>query len=599
MKATKYLTVILLSVFLFISCKKYLDRSPDSPVSETDIFGTYESFQGYLDPNYAEIVDYNQWYLTTTMDYGGDVFSYISWSSGWLGNNGDYATIAGDPPNNISLYCNSSGTKIQGPYFTSGIFTGGWRGIRVCNIALRKMNLLTDATDEERKLILGQIYFFRAFFHQGIIEAFGGMPFVDTVFNGTNVINIPRFTYQQVTDRIITDYDKAIALLPDNWDNTVAGAAHAAGTNTGRATKGAAMAYKVKALLYAASPLMNKFSGGDYAYNIDLCKWAATAAWDFIKFNNSSNTYSLVPFSNYSDQYTKLDGTLPWTTETIFQRYEKRSGSGVFYSYMGRQTGGPGRFGGSENCESVNQAFIDKFEMADGTRYKAEYDNDNTKRWENRDPRFRKNIIIDREKHGNSSLTILNLYEGAGTDKTVQGEVALPYLIKKYWLKGVNVYDKLWTNLRTIVPRMRLAEVYLDYAEAVTAAFGPNGSAPGSTLTAVDAINIVRARAGMPPVTVASVAAAGYASFMDFVRNERNVELCFEGHYWFDIRRWHIAHLQENKDIIDMHFDKNWTNFTRSVFFTRIFEDPKHYWLPLPRSMMQVSPQTYQNPGWE
>ena len=65
---------------------------------------------------------------------------------------------------------------------------------------------------------------------------------------------------------------------------------------------------------------------------------------------------------------------------------------------------------------------------------------------------------------------------------------------------------------------MRLAEVYLDYAEAVTAAYGPTGSVPGSGFTAVDAINVIRARAGMPPVTAA---ATGYNSFMELVWNER------------------------------------------------------------------------------
>jgi len=145
---------------------------------------------------------------------------------------------------------------------------------------------------------------------------------------------------------------------------------------------------------------------------------------------------------------------------------------------------------------------------------------------------------------------------------------------------------------------MRLAEVYLDYAEAVTAAYGPDGAAPGATMTAVDAINIVRARAGMPPVTSA---ATGYANFMDLVRNERNVELCFEGHYWFDIRRWYIAHLPENKAIVDLKFDKAWTpsSFTRVTFMTRIFEDPKYYWLPLPRDMTLLHKEMYQNAGWD
>jgi len=143
---------------------------------------------------------------------------------------------------------------------------------------------------------------------------------------------------------------------------------------------------------------------------------------------------------------------------------------------------------------------------------------------------------------------------------------------------------------------MRLAEVYLDYAEAVTVAYGANGTAPGASLTAVQAINIVRARAGMPPVTSA---ATGYGSFLELVQNERNVELCFEGHLFHDIRRWYIAHLPENKNCVDLKFDKNWTNFTRAVIKVKVFENPKHYWLPINRDQTMLYPGFGQNPGWQ
>jgi hypothetical protein len=240
--------------------------------------------------------------------------------------------------------------------------------------------------------------------------------------------------------------------------------------------------------------------------------------------------------------------------------------------------------------------------MADGTRYQPEYDQIDAKRWENRDPRFRKNILVDRDLQGSNALTKVNLYDpiygDGGSDKTTSGQISLPYLYKKFWPAGVNTYDKAYGNYRVVMPRMRLAEVYLDYAEAVTAAYGPTGAAPGASLTAVDAINMIRARAGMPPVTAA---ATGYDNFMDLVRNERDVELCFEGHYWFDTRRWHIAHLPENKEIIDLKFNKAWTptSFTRTSILTRIFDDPKHYWLPINRNMTLLYPEFTQNPGWE
>lgn len=456
------------------------------------------------------------------------------------------------------------------------------------------MDLLTEATDEERNLLLGQIYFFRAYFHMAIIEAYGGMPYVDEVLSQSEPNHLPRQTYHESVEKIIEDYDRAISLLPEDWDQTTWGSQRP-GANGGRATKGAALAYKQKTLLYAASPLMNQVSGNDYTYNVEYCKRAAAAGWEVIKLANKE-VYSLVPFENYSDMFYKTNSTRPWTTETIWMKTNRIAGQSNWTSYIRRMYAFP-RLAGAF-CQGVNQLYIDKFEMADGTRYIPElYDSDNAKRWDFRDPRFRKNIIVDRDQHGINIATIINLYTGPGTDKTPTAQVPLAYLIKKYWPKGVNGIDKQWNGFRHNTPLMRLAGVYLDYAEAVTAAYGPNGTAPGANITAVDAINIVRARAGMPPVTSA---ATGYDSFMDLVRNERAVELCFEGHYWYDIRRWHIAHLPENLPIMDLEFDKDWNpeSFKRVHFLQRVFEDPKHYWLPLPKSLTEQYAEMKQNPGW-
>jgi hypothetical protein len=599
MKSGYIISIVIASgILLFTSCDEYLDKTPDAVVSEKDIFSTYESFQGFIDANYAEILTYNHHYRTTSADFGGDVYSYVTWASGWLGNDGEYWYIAGGPDtghssNDPSLFNSDMDNSWWGPNTNSGIWAGGWRGIRVCNVALDNLHLLSEATEEERRLLEGQIYFFRAFFHAEIISAYGGMPYVDVAFAPDDDMNLPRINYQACTEKIVEDYDRAIELLPEDWDQTSRGS-QSPGTNTGRITKGAALAYKQKALLYAASPLMNKFSGNDDSYNIALCERAAAAGWEMIQLARKG-VYSLVPFSNYSDNFYKTDGTMPWTSETVMQRVDDRYGQWDFISHVGLLYA-PSDAGAGQGCETVNQLFIDRFEMADGSRYKTEYDYDETKRWENRDPRFRQNIILDREKYGFHDRTLLNLYVGDGSSKTIVNSIALPYLIKKFWPKGVNKYDQMWTQFRFTSPRMRLAEVYLDYAEAVTVAYGPAGSPPGASLTAVDALNVIRERAGMPPVTAE---ATGYPDFMELVRNERNVELCFEGHFWWDIRRWYVAHLPEYKDIVDLSFDKDYTYFNRSVFLVRNFENPKHYWLPLPRNLVRLYESMYQNPGWE
>ena len=92
-----------------------------------------------------------------------------------------------------------------------------------------------------------------------------------------------------------------------------------------------------------------------------------------------------------------------------------------------------------------------------------------------------------------------------------------------------------------------MPEVYLNYAEAVNEVYGPNGVAPGGTLTAVGAINLLRNRVGMPNVDAKYTGSK--EDFRERIRNERAIELCFEGFRYDDIRRWKTAHLEENKKV--------------------------------------------------
>ena len=601
MNTIRYALLLALGAILFASCESYLDKTPEATVTEEDIFGTYQSFQGFVDANYGEVINYNTTYPTTSNNIGGETLNnFISWSMASRTWNGDYWYIAGADDHSFNDFTSNfmNGKYGYGIYYDSdggkgggGIWTGGWRGIRRCNVALENLELLSDATEEEKRLIEAQIYFFRAYFHHQIIDAFGGMPYIDKVISPSEEVQIERMTYHETAERILEDYERAIPMLPVDWDNTVVGGQRL-GSSTGRATKGAAMAYKAKLLLYCGSPLMNKFSGGDWTYNKSYCERAAAAGWEMIQFAESTGIYKMTDFANYQEMFARLDGIVPRTEETIWQAVRKNEGKYDHISYIGRQYSFP-RMGGTYS-EQINQLFVDKFEMADGTRYNVEYDNDNNLRWDFRDPRFRQNIIVDRDQHGYDTRSIINLYEGEGSDKASQSNILLPYLIKKFWPVGANGYDQDFDNLRIISPLMRLAQVYLDYAEAVTAAYGPTGMAPGASMTAVDALNVVRTRAGMPP---AIADAPGYPSFMDLVWNERIVEFCFEGYYWYDIRRWHIGHLE--LECVDLKFDKDWTSFSRAVIKRRVFEDPKHYWFPLNRDQTLLYPGWYQNPGWQ
>lgn len=332
--------------------------------------------------------------------------------------------------------------------------------------------------------------------------------------------------------------------------------------------------------------------GGAYGFDPEYMQRAADAAWDVIQLAGQG-AYALTPFGQFQDMYAKTDGTIPWTSETIWERIPDQYGSGRMLNRLGRLYA-PARFGGNAICETPVQNFVDRFEMDNGLPIddpNSGYDPMDP--WSNRDPRFRQFIYVDGDNAGNSPLTVLELFQG-GVDKEDPG-VLTSYLTHKYWPKGVNQYDNLWSQFTYATPLMRLADVYLMYAEAVNEAFGPGGMAAGAGLTAVDAVNIVRSRSNMPDVN--SKFTGSQEAFRQRIRNERSVELCFEGSRWNDMRRWYIAHLPENKVQYDLVFDKGHTFFNRVVVFNRVFEQ-KHYWMPFYKQQTQLYPEWPQNPGW-
>jgi len=162
-------------------------------------------------------------------------------------------------------------------------------------------------------------------------------------------------------------------------------------------------------------------------------------------------------------------------------------------------------------------------------------------------------------------------------------------------------------------PFLRLADIYLTYAEAVYESTGSYTSIPGGlSMSAADAINLVRARVGQPDVATTlpfyenaalpnSCETDDDSAFRLLYRNERHVELAYEGQFWFDIRRWKRAHLKNGVPIQQLVFDgKNSVDentVRRKTVTPYVFTDA-HYWLPFPVAMTRYSKDWEQNPGW-
>jgi hypothetical protein len=238
--------------------------------------------------------------------------------------------------------------------------------------------------------------------------------------------------------------------------------------------------------------------------------------------------------------------------------------------------------------------YVENFGMSDGLTIKDSPLYDPVKRWDNRDPRFEFNILHDAERLvvADCPDSWAQLYLGGrhrGANNSITG-----YGHTKFKDITCNGYDNKWGNYTFEVPFLRLADIYLMYAEAVNEAYGPAGSAPGG-MTAVEAVNVIRNRATLPDVDPRYYASK--EEFREFLRQERAVELAFENHRWYDLRRWYVAHLLEYREKYILNFDKDHTYFDRALYLTRVFEE-KHYWLPFPTNQVALYPEFTQNPGW-
>jgi len=602
-KMLKLPVVFVLGLLLFASCEDYLDKSPELSITEADVFTKFSTFQGYVENIYQNVPQIDMGTAgggDFNWNYGDDV---IMTGSNSLcthfdaGNNRQWTSVGWSPyAGNISQQIGNAESKKDQGY--KGWWHNGWLGIRLCNVALSHLeDLQVAASDqlltEQRDLLEGQSRFFRGFFHFHILRSFGGIAYIDTVFAPSDKIRLPRLSYYETAMKVAEDLEKAAELLPVNWDLLESGQT-TIGSNEGRITKQAAYGYLGKNLLYAASPLMNGVSTGDYSYNTELCKDAADAFLKVIKIANENP--AIVGLETWADYYKNFY-TLKATTTTVL-------GKEIVYTaplYWSNKRWRYGEFtmtylGGWGVYASPTENYVENFGMANGLSIReADSGYDPMNRWVNRDPRFEYNILHDGERLGvkENVDSWAQLYNGGrhrNTSNSLTG-----YGHSKFKDITCNSYDNGWAQYSYEVPLLRLADIYLMYAEAVNEAYGgPTGSAPGG-ITALQAVNIVRNRATLPNVDARY--SASKETFREFLREERAVELAFENHRWYDLRRWHVAHLLKYREKYSLDFDKEHTQFNKTLYLTRVF-DEKHYWLPFPTDQVTLYPEFTQNPGW-
>ena len=545
----KIKSIILNSVLIIsaaaigTSClNEYLDKAPNAGLTEAEVFTKYANFKNYFYSVYGGS-NFNirchyplHWCMNSqklTLEELTDMCdkSRIQRAQSIkLGNGADATQWIGY-------------AEADANYPLNAKVPNSWKCIRVCNMAIEKASQIQDCTEAERNDLIGQAYFVRAFCHFELFRMYGSLPYVDKVLGANDEWDIaPEEDYEFLL-KCAADYQTAYEYLDKAGvvrRDPASGAGNLADPNQDKPNGATALAMKGRVLLYAASPLNNP--GGDAK------RWEDAAEACAVALNVAlANGYKLLPKADYSKNFYGNR----YTNE---QLWAYSTGSTTNYNAATIQSfvGYPFSNNAYAAAQCPTQNFVDKFETADGWPLNTEaqraaataagkYNEQDP--YSNRDPRFENCVVYNGCTF--QGYTPASIYINADGSKPSGSLLAYP----QGATDGVSetfYYERKRTgplsnkgnqNVILTDPIIRLAEIYLNYAEAANEAWGPDGKAPSATITAVEAINTIRERVEMPAVLAEFTGTKD--DFRDRIKNERTVELCFEGnHYWCDIRRW-------------------------------------------------------------
>ena len=504
-------------------------------------------------------------------------------------------------------------TQDDGEY---GNWTGSYRAIRHCNVALENISkasfdptLIDGVTLKDR--MLGEVHFLRAYFYFRLTNYYGGVPIIKNVYGLNDSFKIAQSSYADCINFVVSDLDSAASMLP----------VIQSGDNDGRATKGAALSLKSRVLLYAASDLHNPEKNGSvtsgfshpellgYTDGDAASRWKA--AQDAAKAVIDMGVYSLYkpnPASaeeatqNYSDLFTSTK-----SVEDIFVKYSSAS-TGGGYNGWGIA---PNGWYGNGGVGALND-LVDAYNMADGSKFERSNPAEAAQPYKNRDPRFYATVLFEGNKYRQRPADLV-AYDPIGvgqfgTWETWSNGAMVPVYgldtrnsIANSWngnecgatmLKFLNKSVDIQKGYQDLTLRwIRYGEILLNYAEA-SIELGQEDE--GKVY-----LNMLRKRAFMPDIST-----TGSALMADY-RNERRIEMVYEDQRFFDVRRWMIgpaAYHDVHGVQIVYKLNPDHTTATIPTVTPIVIRpgkwDNKAYFFPITRSELNKNDKLIELPGY-
>ncbi|MBN1791391.1 MAG: RagB/SusD family nutrient uptake outer membrane protein [Bacteroidales bacterium] len=616
MRKTLYIWIFLSILVISYSCEKaedFLDKKPLGEYSEVDVWSDLSLAETFVNGIYKNALGW-PFAIERLSDYVDESFFTPDWGvlnfnkslmtqDDWQGWSWDWAT-----PHTLHLRWD--------PLYLN---------VRRTNIFFSKIDgLAVDEADQDRKdNLIGQAYFLRGYTYHMLTSMFGGVPIITKAYGLNDNFEVPRNTYEECINYIVGQLDSAAMFLPETQ------------STLGRVTKGAALALKARVLLYAASDLhhnMNTYAPGysnpellGFTGGSQQTRWQAArdAAQDVIDLG-IYDLYKKDPGAgdsiaqNFVDYFTTKGET---DEDILLQCFNTKSTSEGWAHYNPALYCGPNGYHNWGNNTPLGD-LVDDYEMRDGSTFDWTDPALKANPYANRDQRLYATILYEgvqwrtRPSDGLlldpvSKIQVGYVYNTDGVTMLKAGLDTRKGPIED-WNGGYSGYylrkfvdptlDPQYVAQEVPFRHIRYAEVLLNYAEACIE-LGDEGPAR-------DAINLIRKRAGQPDITESGDA------LRDRYRQERRIELAFEDHRFWDVRRWLIgpaAYHQTSailvKYLVNAASVDGYRQADGSTWGNPIFDpidtpndarawNDKCYFFAIYRDELGKNPQLIQNPGY-
>lgn len=588
----KTLTVLTVAGMTFTSCDDLF-----SPAIENNLGIDYM----YNNAGYAEGVLGNAY---TRIPCGSFPFNEVATDD----------AVSNDPDNNYRKIALGSWTSDNNPFER-------WRDCRSAimyiNLFLSKADKVHWANDEIASRMYndrekGEAYGLRAMFMYYLLQAHGGyddagnllgVPIVTEPEGAGSNFNVPRNSFADCMKAIYDDCDRALALLPAKYvdvssDGEVPAVYKQLGGTAsqynrvfgskfnGRMDGAIVEAFRSKAALLAASPAYNAGSGVTYQQAADY----AAIVLDRIGGVAGMDPTGWTWFSNTTEIEGLANGANP---KEILWRGEKGQSNTWETDNYPPSLYGKGRINPTQN-------FVDAFPAANGypiADSRSQFDAANP--YANRDPRLAAYVVYDGSKVGVNNTEIRTTADATGKDglnKVSGSSTRTGYYLRKLLRQDINLDPTVNSQQYHYTPRIRFTEIFLNYAEAANEAFGPTGRGSHS-YSAYDVVKAIRSRAGIKDDAYLESIKDDKAKMRDLIRNERRIELSFEGFRFWDLRRWNLNQTETAKGMSIT------TNAQGMVSYQPIEVEKRNYkdfmvYGPLPYSEVLKFSELKQNKGW-